>query len=162
MKSTLRKLTAAAFAILAVGNSIPTAKAADLTLDGYGSYSLGTSVSYYNTPPKQYGRYSNLGRDYYHSATIRIDYVTNNSNSYSGDLSFELWAKRYYDGTSGIVLMTHSASGLSPYAANKVLSRSGKAVSIDRYRFPELNLFEYTRNGWKSRDYLTFSKKTYM
>ena len=121
---------------------------------------LGSRITYYGGGgPNQSGRYASLGSDYYHKATIGSRWITNHSNSKSGDLSFELWAMRYYGATSGIVLMTRGLNPLYGGSYYSRVERSGHAVFLDRFRFPELDLWEFTRNGWKWRDALTFTKK---
>ncbi len=162
MKSIIQRLATTGLALFAMSAAIPEAQAANLTLDGYGSYSLGNNVDFYGSGAKQTGRYRNLGRDYYHTATIRMDFVTNHSNSRSGDLSFELWAMPYYGATSGIILMTRALDRLDAGDSNRDVSKKGKAVFLDARRFPELNLWEFTRNGWRFKDALTFKNKAYL
>ena len=74
-------------------------------------------------------------------------------------MSFELWAMPYYGATSGTILMTKGVSSLwGGYNYADYIS-TGKAISLNRYRYPELNLFEYAYSGWKWRDALSFSYK---
>ena len=108
---------------------------------------------------KQSGRKPYLGGGYYHKAEIAMDYITNRSTRRSGDLSFELWAMPYYGATSGVVLMTKGADALGGGGSYTNASPEGYAVLLDRRRFPELNLWEFTRRGWKFRDALSFSRK---
>lgn len=163
MKSIVQKLIAAAVAFSATGLVLPEANAANLKLEGYGYYKLSNTVKYYANPPKQGGRYYKFkGGDYYHKATIGMDYLTNYSNSSSGDLSFEFWAMSYYGATKGIILMTE---GLSPIRANRSfgdLIGSGYAIDLDTKRYPDINIWEYTRKGWTFRDALTFDYKTWL
>jgi len=160
MKNIVKKFTTAAVALFAVGISIPDAQATRVTLDGTGYYSLGTSARYYRYAPEQTGRYENLGSDYYRNAEIGIRHITNRGDHRSGSMSFELWAMPYYGATSGIILMTNGVEPLGAgYRYNDVTS-FGKAIFLDRRRFPEFDLFEYGYNGWKFRDVLTFSNKT--
>ncbi|MES2439613.1 MAG: hypothetical protein V4584_11125 [Verrucomicrobiota bacterium] len=162
MKSLIQRLASTGLALFAMSAAIPEAKATNVTLDGYGYYSIGNTVKFYGSGAKQTGRYRNLGRDYYHSTTIRMDFVTNNSNNRSGDMSFEFWAMPYYDATSGIILMTRGVDPLLAGGSNRDFSKKGKAISLDARRFPELNLWEYTRKGWKFRDALTFKNKAWL
>lgn len=162
MKSTAKRLTTAAVALFAVAASIPVAHAANVTLDGYGSYGIKGKEAYYPKAPQQSGRYSNLGKRYYHKATYKMDFVTNNSKAGSGSLSFELWAMPYYGATSGVVLMTRGLNPLVGGAYAKNVTRQGLAVSLDKKKVPELNLFEYTNKGWQSRDHLTFTGKAFL
>lgn len=162
MKSIAKRLTTAAVALFAVAVSLPETRAANVTLDGYGSYGIKGKESYYPKAPTQSGRYNSLGRDYYHKATYKMDFVTNNSKAGSGSLSFELWAMPYYGATSGTVLMTRGLDPLVGGAFAKKVTRQGLAVSLGKKKVPELNLFEYTNKGWKSRDHLTFTGKAFL
>lgn len=160
MKSILHHLTAATVALLAVTAAIPEAKAAQVTLDGTGFYSLARRLVYHPEPGlKQSGRKPYLGEGYYHKAEIGMDYITNRSTRRSGDLSFELWAMPYYGANSGIILMTKGLNRLGGGNSYRDASPEGFAVLLDRRRFPELNLWEYTRRGWKYRDALSFTRK---
>ena len=158
MKSITRNLTAAAAALVTFMAS-PAGRATDVTLDGSGSYELSSRIKYYGGGVKQSGRYGNLGGDYYHKATIRMRWITNHSGNRSGDLSFEFWGMPYYGATKGIVLMTRSLDPLrgGSYYSNK--GREGYAIYLDEYRYPELNLWEYTKKGWKWRDALSFKRQ---
>lgn len=158
MKAIIQTLAAA---VIVAGAAItaPEAKAANVTLDGFGEYYLGNSVKYYGSGVKQGGRYRNLGADYYHKATIQMDFITNRSNGGTGSLSFEFWAMPYKGATSGIILMTKGLDPLGSKQSYKNVSAKGYAISLNRRRFPELNLWEFTRNGWKFRDVLTFPRK---
>lgn len=160
MKSFITRLSTSALAMVALITPVSETQAADVRLDGYGSYSLNKKVRYYGKGgPTQSGRYRKLGSDYYKTAVIRMDFVTNRSYSRSGDLSFELWAMPYYGATSGIILMTELLSPQAGDSSRRNVAKKGKAISLDARRYPEFNLFEYTRKGWKSRDYLSFSRK---
>lgn len=160
MKTILHQLTAVA---LFAAAALPVAKAADVTLDGYGFYSLARRLAYHPEPGlKQSGRKPYLGGGYYHKAEIGMDYITNRSTRRSGDLSFELWAMPYYGATSGVVLMTKGLDPLRGGRSYRDRSPEGFAVQLDRRRFPELSLWEFTRRGWKFRDALSFPRKTYL
>lgn len=159
MKKIKLSLTAALAAMFAL-TSIPSeTRAADLTLNGDGSYKLGTQIRYSYTGRQQSGRYGNFGADNYHTATIGIEWITNRSGNRSGSMSFELWAMPYYGATSGVVLMTRGLSPLGGGNIRQPVNADGYAIFLNRYRFPELNLWEYTRSGWRNRDYLTFNRK---
>ena len=156
MKNIAQKITA----ILTVAGLVsfaPTeSQAADLALEGGGSYVLGDTYRYYGKGKKQSGRYSNRGSGYYQSARISMDRVTNYSEYRSGAMSFELWATDYYDATSGIVVMT---TGLNRLKANRFyngVSRGGFGLYLDDYYYPQLNLFEYV-GSWAWRDVLVFN-----
>ncbi len=154
------KFTTAIAVLFATFGTVFESQATDLTLDGSAFYQLGRRITYYGGGgPNQSGRYGSLGSDYYHKATIGSRWITNHSNSRSGDLSFELWAMRYYGATNGIVLMTRGLNPLPGGSYYSRVERSGHAIFLDRFRFPELNLWEFTRNGWKWRDALTFTRK---
>ena len=162
MKTTIKRLTTGAVALSAVLLSALDTRAADVRLEGYGDYVINDSEAFFPRPPKQSGRYRDLGRDYYHKAEIRMDYVSNLSRSGSGSLSFELWAMPYYDATSGIVLLTRAINPIRGGRSVDGASGSGYAVSLGKKRFPELSLWEYTRKGWINRDHLTFDYKDYL
>jgi len=161
----IKNLTAVAALALAAVTVAPEAKAANVTMDGYGEYFTNNSpgaVKYYGKGVKQGGRYKNLGADYYHKAYITMDFITNRSNSGSGSLSFEFWAMPYKGATSGIILMTKGLDPLGRKQSYNGVTAKGYAISLDRSRFPETNLWEFTRNGWKFRDALTFPRKAYL
>jgi hypothetical protein len=162
MKSISQSLAALAAVALILIGSAPETQAAKVTLDGSGFYNLRPQVKYFNRGVRQTGRYRNLGGDYYHRGTIGMDWITNNSKFRSGSLSFELWAMPYYGATSGIILMTKRINPL--YGTYYYISKKayGYAISLDAYRFPELNLWEFTRTGWQWRDALTFKRKGYL
>ena len=155
MKTIALKITA----ILAGAGliSFPTTEshAADLALEGVGSYVLGNTYRYYSKGKKQSGRYRNLGSDYYQSARIRMDRVTNFSGYRSGAMSFELWATDYYDATSGIVVMTSGLNRLNKYRYYRKVNRSGFGLYLDDFYYPQHNLFEYV-GSWEWRDVLVF------
>jgi hypothetical protein len=159
MKSIIKRLTTATAALFAVATILPEAQATKVTLEGYGSYKLAGSDGYFDNPPVQGGRYNSLGRDYYHRAVIKMDYITNKSRTRSGDMSFELWGMAYYDATTGLVLMTRGINPVRGKRNIRAIREEGYAVSINEFRFPELDLYEYTSSGWIARDHLTFSKK---
>jgi hypothetical protein len=91
-----------------------------------------------------------------------MDFVTNRSNGKSGSLSFEYWAMPYYGASKGIVLMTDSLKPIKGRDSNMDAQKSGKGVYIDRKRFPEINIWEFTRKGWKFRDALSFAYKDWL
>ena len=138
------------------------AHAADVALEGSGYYELGSRTSYHRYGTAQSGRYSNFGAGYYHTAEIGMEEVANYSNSRSGSLSFELWALSYYGATSGSVLMTQQLGTVWGGYSLVDVAGFGRARSLNRYRYPELNLFEYTRSGWRWRDALSFSYRDLM
>lgn len=141
---------------------ISTLHAADVALEGSGYYELGSRVGYYRYGTAQSGRYSNFGAGYYRSGEIGMEEVTNFSSSRSGSLSFELWALSYYGATTGSVLMTQQLNPLWGGYSQFDVAGFGRARSLNRYRYPELNLFEYTRYGWKWRDALSFGFRDLM
>ncbi len=156
MKAITRNITAAIAAIFTLVATTPDSQATKVTLDGSGYYDLGREVKFYGGGVKQTGRYRNLGGDYYHKATISMQWITNRSRYVSGDLSFELWAMPFYGATKGIVLMTRSANPIKGGSYYFEKKWRGYAVFLDEYRYPELNLWEYTRKGWKWKDALSF------
>jgi hypothetical protein len=155
MKTIARNIVAL-LALAGIVSFAPShSHAADLALEGTGSYSLGDTYRYYSKGKKQGGRYRNLGSDYYQSARIRMDRVTNYSGYRSGSMSFELWATDYYDATSGIVVMTTGLNRLNQYRYYNKVNRGGFGLYLDDYYYPQLNLFEYA-GGWQWRDVLVF------
>ncbi len=157
MKLFAKPLAAAA---LALALFAPAASAAKLTLDGYGYYEFQSRNHYYgHGGAEQNGRYSYLGRGYYHKTEIGMDYLTNRSRRRSGDLSIEFWAMPFYGATSGTILMTRSRDSLGGGDSLENVDPRGQAISLDKRRFPEINVWEYTRRGWKFRDALTFTRK---
>lgn len=159
MNTTMKNLVTAAAAVIAIGSSIPEAQATKVRFKGSGDYDLGSRVTYYAGGRPQSGRYTNLGADYYHTTEIDVDQIVNRGTVRSGSLSFEFWAMPFYGATSGVVLMTTGLDPLKPGFHFSNVTHVGKAISLDRRRFPELELFEYTGTGWRSRDFLTFSNK---
>jgi hypothetical protein len=101
----------------------------------------------------------NLGAGYYHNVEIGIDFLTNHSTVSSGSLSYEFWAMPYYNATSGIILATHGVDSMKAGSSHSNFSRDGLTVLLNARRFPEQNLWELTRNGWKFRDVLRFTRK---
>lgn len=163
MKSMIPKLTAALALACTFTTSIPDAKASDITLDGYGYYKTSLSERYYgHDGKKQTGRKLYLGSGYYRSTSIGMDYLTNRSGNKSGSLSFEFWAMPYYGATSGIVLMTIGTSPLSAGQSKKHFNVKGNSVLLESKRYPELNIWEYTKKGWLFRDALDFTRKSYL
>ena len=133
-------------------------RAAQVTLDGSGYYTFNSSVRFYGMGAPQYGRYRNLGADYYRNTTISMEWITNRSQNNSGPLSFEYWGMPFYGSDTGIVLMTRSADPLRAGRYYKNRSWRGWAVFLDEYRFPEFSIWESTRNGWRFRDALSFRR----
>ncbi len=159
MKIINRNITAALAAMFTMIGIAQESRAANLTLDGDGMYKLATKVNFSPSGGPQSGRYTNFGADYYHRATIGIQWITNRSGGASGQMSFEFWAMPFYGATSGVVLMTKGVKPLQGGGFYNSAQADGYAIYLDRYRFPEINLWEYTRFGWKHRDYLTFKSK---
>lgn len=155
MKKIAQQITAILAGAGLVSLAPVESQAADLALEGVGSYVLGDTYRYYGKGKKQSGRYSNLGSDYYQSARIRMDRVRNYSGYRSGAMSFELWATDYYDATSGIVVTTTGLNRLNKYRYYNKVNRSGFGLYLDDYFYPQLNLFEYV-GSWEWRDVLVF------
>jgi hypothetical protein len=162
MKTIIKHLTTAALALCLAATTVSQAMATDVTLEGYGSYKLAKRDYYYPDSPIQRGRYEDLGSDYYRKAAIKMDYVSNASRFSSGDLSFELWAMRYYDATTGTVLMTRGLNYVKAKRSIRNARGEGYAISLKERLFPELDLYEYTNDGWINRDHLTFSKRAFL
>ncbi len=160
MKFIIPRLTAAAVAILTTAIIIPEAHATKLRLSGSGYYDLASRESYFRGGRPQSGRYDNLGEGYYRNAEIGMERVVNRWNSRSGSMSFELWAMPFYGATSGPVLMTYGLDPLKGGFHYSNVVAFGKAVSLNKRRYPEFELYEYTKKGWVWRDLLKFSSKT--
>jgi hypothetical protein len=91
-----------------------------------------------------------------------MDFITNHSSNSSGSLSYEFWGIPYYGASQGVILMT---SGLAPLRGGysyEQLYVSGYALALDEWRYPDINLWELTRKGWRFKDSLTFTKKTFL
>lgn len=162
MKALLKSLVVATATLLAIPSIAPQAEAAKIRLDGSGYYQLGTKIQFRPAGAKQTGRYRNLGGDYYHTCQIGMDWITNRSNNSTGPLSFELWAMPYYGANKGIVLFTRSLKKLRGGGYYTNPSRKGRAIFLDRRRFPEINIWEkktWGRRNWKFRDALSFRRK---
>jgi hypothetical protein len=159
MKTIHRNITAALAAMLAFTGITGESRAANVTLDGDASYTLGRYVSYSPNGRMQSGRYGNFGADNYHHATIGIQVLTNRSGTKSGRMSFELWAMPFYGATSGVVLMTKGLGALEAGRYRSPVRPDGYAIFLNRNRFPELNLWELTSSGWRHRDHVTFTRK---
>ncbi len=162
MKTIATSLIAFSSVLLSISGTTPQAAAADLTLDGSGYYDLGDTEFYLRSGARQSGRYSNLGRNYYQDAEIGVSYITNNSYTRSGSMSFELWAKPFYSATSGIIMMTRGINPLYSDSYYPDVYSYGTALSLYQWRYPELNLYEKGRRSWEWRDALTFSRPNYL
>jgi hypothetical protein len=161
MKSIIQQITSIAAVLFTVAVSAPESQAANIRLKGSGYYRLGSYYVFSHGGKEQSGRYSYLGTDYYHKIEYGMDYITNTSGYKSGSLSYEFWALPYYGATSGIVLMTRGLGPLSSGARYINLYKNGWGISLNLYRYPEQNIWEYMGGGsWKFRDSLAFSKKT--
>jgi hypothetical protein len=161
MKSIIHQITAAAAVLFAVAVAAPDSQAATVRLKGSGYYRLGNYDIFSHGGKEQSGRYSYLGSDYYHKTEYGMDYITNTSGYSSGSLSYEFWALPYYGATSGIILMTRSLPSLGRGERYVSVYKYGWGISLNLYRYPEQNIWEYMGGGsWKFRDSLAFSKKT--
>lgn len=158
MKTITRSFVGAFAALLAIAGTTTPATSAQVTLDGSGFYQVNPPVVYRGGGAQQTGRYGNLGADYYRQTTYSMQWINNRSPFASNRLSFEFWAMPFYGATKGIVLMTRGLDPLSAGAYRKNKRCSGLAVYLDEFRFPELNLWEYTRQGWRWRDALSFKR----
>jgi len=161
MKALKLQFGIASVAMISMFGGVSVAKASNLRLQGYASVNE-SSYERYRNGAWQGGRYRNLGEGYYRRTTIRMKRIRNYSNWRSGSTSFELWAMPYYGANSGTVLMTSNAGRINRHSSKWNVRRTGNKVALDGYAFPELNLWEYTRNGWRFRDNRTFSWKRWM
>lgn len=132
---------------------------ASVKLLGSAYFNSGGAVKVRNSPA-QGGRYKTLGRDRYRKSEYGVEFISNlNGSSRSGPLSYELWAMPYLGAKSGVVLMTCGLDRLSAGDFYHNLVAKGQAVYLGKRKFPEQNLWEYTANGWKFRNAITFRKK---
>lgn len=154
------RMFAAAAAVFAISAPAPMAKAADITLDGPAFFSLAKKARYFSGGSSQGGRYENLGRGYYRRANLGIGAVDNYSPYESGDLSFEFWAMPFYGATKGVILMTTDIGWLEGDQSFVDLEMTGSAISLNRKRFPEMNIWEYTYDGWAFRDAFAFARRS--
>jgi hypothetical protein len=161
MKMIRHTLLAAFAASLAWFAPADRAAAADVTLDGSGFYETKRKVEFRGKGVKQTGRYGNFGPDYYRGTKYGMRWITNRSNKKTRKLSFEFWGMPFYGATEGVVLMTRQ---VKPIKAGRTLGkvrREGRALYLDEFRFPELNIWEFRGNGgWNFRDALSFKRRT--
>jgi hypothetical protein len=157
MKTITRTLVAATAALVSLTGITPSAQAAKVTLDGDGFYRVFNPVVY-RGGAKQSGRYANFGADYYRDTSYSMRFINNRSGYRSGSLSFEFWAMPFYGASKGIVLMTRGLAPLDAGATRYDKRSNGYAIYLDEFRFPEINIWEYTRSGWSFRDALAFKR----
>lgn len=155
----IRLFTAAA-TVFAFSAPAPMAKAADIALDGPAYFSLSKKARHYSGGAGQGGRYLNLGRGHYRRANLGIGAVDNYSPYESGDLSFEFWALPFYGATKGVILMTTDLGWLEGDQSFVDVEMTGFAISLNRKRFPEMNIWEYTYKGWAFRDAFAFARRS--
>lgn len=154
MMKTL-KLTAA-MAAMAFTLAAPSAEAAKIRFEGPASYDLATRVKYRAKAPAQSGRYRTLGRGYYHAGTIGMRWIDNRSAKISGPLSFEFWALRFVGANSGPILSTSAVKRISGFDSFYDVRKSSYTLYIDRFRFPDINIWERRDGRWNFRDAFTF------
>ena len=162
MKTLKNQIGIASLAVIASFGWPGTANGADLDLRGRSSVNEGWNEYYSYYGASQGGRYSNLGEGYYRRTTIKVQRIQNHSSWRSGSTSFELWAMPYYGANSGTVLMTTNTGRLWGWSSKWNVSRTGNKMALDDYAFPELNIWEYTRYGWRFRDEITYSYRSWM
>ncbi|NJR42656.1 MAG: hypothetical protein HC767_08280 [Akkermansiaceae bacterium] len=134
-------------------------RATNLTLEGSGYYDIDRKSFYIGRGgAAQSGRYRSLGSDYYRETAIGMDEISNNSRSRSGTMSFEFWGLDFFGANGGFVLMTSRVKSLKGKRFYDGVDRIGDSVFLDEFRYPELNLYELTRSGWRYRDSLSFSE----
>ena len=172
MKSNIHKILALLVVAGVSSFASNQSQAADLALEGTGSYTLASTFKY-SASRKQSGRYTNLGAYYYQSTKLQMDKVTNYSNYTSRSMSFEFWGTEYYGATSGTVLMTASLNRLKKYKSLNKINRSGFAIYLNgsanyygyesTLYYPQFNLYENTGgSNWTWRDELLFSYSDYL
>ncbi|MFK7849403.1 MAG: hypothetical protein AB8D78_00360 [Akkermansiaceae bacterium] len=162
MKTLKIQIGIASLAVITMFGSSNVSKAADLDLRGWSSVKEGWYESYQYDGAWQGGRYRNLGEGYYRKTTVRVKRIQNYSRWRSGWTSFELWGMPYYGANSGTILMTTPTGRIWGWSSKWNVRRTGNKVALDDYAFPELNLWEYTRKGWRFRDNIPYSRDRWM
>lgn len=162
IKLSLKNIVSVSALLVAMMTAVPSAQAANVTLDAAGYYSLADGAFYYPIPgPAQSGRYRSLGDDYYRNAIIEVEYITNRSARRSGNLSFELHAMPFLGAKTGTVLMTTLVPFLPRNSFYSDVDRAGKALFTNERAFPELKIYERNSFGiWMFRDRLSFRTST--
>ncbi len=137
-------LTSLAFTL-----SAPLALAAKFKIDG-GFVTLRSDRAIKLS--QESGRYPNLGRNYYRTASIGCKSVINTSKKgISGQLSLEYWAMPYIDSTTGTPLMSVL---LPPVKAGKRINDISKDAQAGYYNangYIQLRLYEYSGGVWLLR-----------
>ncbi len=127
----------------------PLAQAAKFKIDG-GFVTLGTDKVIKLSQAS--GRYPDLGKNYYRTATIGCKSITNTSKKgTSGQLSLEYWASPVYNSATGTPLMSVV---LSPIKSGKKLSNVSKEDSARYYNnegYVQLRLYEFSAGQWVLR-----------
>lgn len=139
--------TALLFMVIAL--SAPLAMAAKLKMDG-GFVTLGVDKAIRFT--QQSGRYPDLGKNYYRTATIGCTAIRNTSTAgRSGQLSLEYWALPYYTSKTGTPLMSVLLPSIKGGKRINNVNEIGPAAYYNAEGYVQLRLYEYTSGKWVLR-----------
>lgn len=127
----------------------PLARAAKLKIDG-GFVTLG--LNKVARLSQESGRYPDLGRNYYRTATIGCKAISNTSKTgRSGQLSFEYWALPYLGADTGKPLMSVLLPSLKSGKKVSNLSKLNFAGYYNAYGYIQLRLYEMSGGTWVLR-----------
>ena len=140
----------------------PAARSSNVTIDGSGFTDLNSSVRYFGGEVKQSGRFTSLGINHYRKAEFGVKWISNRSPHRTGNLGIELWAMPYYGADQGVVLMSRAVEPLAGAAYYFREEWKGFAILLRQKRFPEINLWEHTRKGWKWPDKLSLKQARWL
>ena len=162
--------------LIMVGGSLITGFSmtsdAQPVLTGTGRYFRSGGYAYYNSVSfsgrkqgynySSYSSYNNgagyyWGSSSYYSKTVSHPYTSIYSRT--GGLSFEFWGKTYYNGSTGYILRTRFLSPLYQGYAYIPAKASGVLRRINRYLWPQINLYHFT-SSWGRSSYSNFSSSS--
>jgi hypothetical protein len=138
-----------AFLFIVIGLSAPFAMAAKFKIDG-GFVTLGEDKVIRLSQAS--GRYSNLGKNYYRTATIGCTAVRNISASgRSGQLSLEYWALPFFTSKTGTPLMSALLPSIKGGKKLSNVSKVGPAAYYNADGYIQLRLYEFSAGKWVLR-----------
>lgn len=138
-----------AFLFIVIGLSAPLAIAAKFKLDG-GFVTLGEDKVIRLTQAS--GRYPNLGRNYYRTATIGCTAVRNTSaTGRSGQLSLEYWALPFFTSKTGTPLMSALLPPINGGKRLNNVSKVGPAAYYNADGYVQMRLYEFSAGKWVLR-----------
>ena len=146
---TLGKFAAICLASLIITLEAPSAKAAKLKIDG-GFVTLGTDRVIRLS--QESGRYPNLGRNYYRTATIGCTSIRNTSTKGSSkQLSLEYWALPFYGAETGTPLMSVLLPAIKSGKKVSNVKKQGMAAYYNAEGYIQLRLYENSGGTWLLR-----------